>query len=146
MSRPTSGSSSPRPPKAEGLELAGKTTLTVGAENNGGGQGQDNSNHDGSGKKEDKRSDDGGQKTSGTADKQAQMSDDKSKFDQPQPCRRHTFSQASSHVVPNNSSGSEVESEVGDPGNTPSQQAKRETATLASVSRLDLYQKKQLEG
>ncbi len=58
-------------PKAEGLELAGKTILTVEAENNGGDQGQDNPDHDGSGEEEDERSDDGGWKTSGAADKQA---------------------------------------------------------------------------
>ncbi len=74
------------------------------------------------------------------------MSDNESEFDQPQSCRHHTFSRASPHVMPNNSSKSEVESEVGDLDNTPSEQVKRETATPASVSRLGPYQKKQLKG
>ncbi len=82
----------PPPPKAKRLELAGKTILTVGAENNGGGQGQDNPDHDGSGKEKDEQSNNGGRKTSGAADKQARVSDDKSEVDQPQPCRCHTFS------------------------------------------------------
>lgn len=119
--------------------------MTGGADNNGGGQGQDNPGQDGSGEEEDEPSDDGSWKTFGVADKQARVSDDKPTVYQPQPCR-HAFSQASPPVVPNNSPESEVESEVGDLGNTPSEQAKRETATPASVSRLDPFQKKQLEG
>ncbi len=146
MLRLTSGFSSPPSPKADELELAEETILTIGVENNGGGQGQDNPDHNGSGKEEDERNDDGGWKTSGVADKQARVSDNKSEVDQPQPCHRHTFSRASPLVVPNNSTGSEVESEAGDPGNTPSEQAKHEMVTPTSMFRLGLYQKKQLEG
>lgn len=69
-------------PKVDEFELAGETTLNDEVDNNGGGQREDNSGHDGSGKKEDDLSNNDGQKTSGIADKQAQMSDNKPKADQ----------------------------------------------------------------
>lgn len=59
----------PSSPKADKLELAGKTILTIGAKNNDGGQEQDNPDHDGSSKKKDKQSNDSDRKTSGVADK-----------------------------------------------------------------------------
>lgn len=61
----------PPSPKADILEPAEETTLTDGADNNNGVQGNDNPRHDGNGKKEDEPSNDDGRKTSGAAENQA---------------------------------------------------------------------------
>lgn len=109
---------SPPSSKTDEFELAGETILTSEADNNDGGQGQDNPGYDGSSKEEDQLSDDSGWKTSGAANKQAQVSDDKTEVDQLQ-LYYHALTQTSLPVVPNNSSGLKVKSEVSDSGNTP---------------------------
>ncbi len=124
-------------PKVDEFELAGKTTLNDKVDNNDGSQREDNPDHDGSGKKEDDLSNNDGRKTSGIADKQTQISDNKSKVDQTQPYH-HIFSRASPPVISNKLSRLNVESKVRDLGNTSLEQAKCEMVILASVSRLDL--------
>ncbi len=73
------------------------------------------------------------------------MSDDISKTHQPQPCC-HANSHASYSVVQTKPSGSDVENKIRVTGNISFKQAKRKMVTFASMSRLDLLQKKKLEG
>lgn len=78
----------------------------------------DNSDHNSSGKEENKPSNDSSRKIFDTADKLAQMFDNKPKVDQFQPyC--YAFIRTSPLVILNNFSGSEIESEIGNRNNTP---------------------------